>query len=257
MEGRFMSKTKIGAITFDLWDTVIIDDSDEPKREAQGLASKPVERRNLVEKFLAKHAPVSRELVDVAFNAADAAFRHVWYEQNVTWTVRDRLSVVLKGLGRELPEEEFAELIRLLEEMELQVQPDFVPGVHEAVRSLGEKYKLGVISDAIFSPGRALRELLEGEGILDCFQGFVLSDEIGCSKPDPRVFEEISRQLDVPLEEIVHIGDREPKDVDGPHNVGAKAILFTGALDRGSENTKAEAICSNYKDLEGVLESLE
>ncbi|GIT27925.1 MAG: hypothetical protein CM1200mP41_39690 [Gammaproteobacteria bacterium] len=30
----------IKAVTFDLWDTVIHDDSDEPKRAAQGLRSK-------------------------------------------------------------------------------------------------------------------------------------------------------------------------------------------------------------------------
>ncbi len=39
---------KIKAITFDLWDTVLIDDSDEPKRKAAGRATKAMERRRLV-----------------------------------------------------------------------------------------------------------------------------------------------------------------------------------------------------------------
>jgi len=38
----------IKAVTFDLWDTVIHDDSDEPKRAAQGLRSKKEERRFLL-----------------------------------------------------------------------------------------------------------------------------------------------------------------------------------------------------------------
>ena len=38
----------IKGITFDLWDTMVRDDSDEPKRAAQGLRSKKAERRHLV-----------------------------------------------------------------------------------------------------------------------------------------------------------------------------------------------------------------
>jgi hypothetical protein len=34
----------IEAITFDFWDTIAIDDSDEPKRAALGLPSKPESR---------------------------------------------------------------------------------------------------------------------------------------------------------------------------------------------------------------------
>lgn len=252
-----MSNSKpVEAVTFDLWDTIILDDSDEPKRAAQGLDPKPVERRNLVEQFLARHAPVSRREVDLAYDTTDAAFRHVWYEQGVTWTVRERLSVLLKGLGRSLPEEEFAELIRLHEEMELAVRPDLVPGAVETLRKLKGHYKLGVISDAIFSPGRALRQLLADNGILDCFEAFVFSDEIGCSKPDPRTFQSASDQLGVPLDRIVHIGDREPKDIEGPHAVGARAIFITAAVDRGAEGTQAEAVCRDFRDLETILETI-
>ena len=38
----------IKAVTFDLWDTMVVDESDEPKRAAQGLRSKRDERRHLV-----------------------------------------------------------------------------------------------------------------------------------------------------------------------------------------------------------------
>ena len=35
----------IKAVTFDLWDTIVYDDSDEARRKAQGLRSKRDERR--------------------------------------------------------------------------------------------------------------------------------------------------------------------------------------------------------------------
>lgn len=122
-----MGRVVIRAITFDLWDTVFIDDSDEPKRATKGLLPKPAERRKLVHQFLERHEPISKEQVELAYDAVDAAFHHVWYSQNITWTVRERLSVLLKALKRDLPEAEFGELVRLHEEMELAVRPDLAP----------------------------------------------------------------------------------------------------------------------------------
>lgn len=252
-----MGKAAIRAITFDLWDTVLIDDSDEPKRAAQGLAPKPVERRNLVHQFLQRHEPVSRELVEVAYDTVDAAFRQVWYGHNVTWTVRERLSVLLRGLERDLPESEFNELVRLHEEMELEVQPDLAPNITEALSRLREKYRMGVVSDAIFTPGRALRRLLAHYDVLKFFDAFVFSDEIGCAKPNTAVFEAAAGNLGVKPCEIVHIGDREPNDIEGPHAIGARAVLCTVVKDRGSKDTKADAICRDFSDLPAILQTLD
>jgi putative hydrolase of the HAD superfamily len=251
-----MNKPAIRAVTFDLWDTVFIDDSDETKRKSQGLAPKPVERRNLAQQFLARHKPISRDLIDLAYDTTDAAFHQVWYGQNVTWTVRERLSVLLKGLKRNLPESEFDELIRLHEDMELVVRPDLAPNIADALSSLQGKYKVGVISDAIFSPGRALRQLLEDYEIQKYFSSFIFSDEIGCAKPNPAMFEAAANDLGVTHAEIVHIGDRELKDIAGPQAVGARAVLCTVVKDRCSKKTKADAICSDFRDLPGILERL-
>ncbi len=251
-----MNRPAIRAITFDLWDTVFIDDSDEPKRKAQGLAPKPVERRNLIQQFLEHHEPISRESIDLVYDTTDAAFRQVWYGQNVTWTVRERLSVLLKGLKCNLPEPEFNELVRLHEDMELSVRPDLAPNVADALSSLQGKYMIGVISDAIFSPGRALRQLLADYDILKYFSSFIFSDEIGCSKPNTALFEAAAKDFNVTPNEIVHIGDRELKDIAGPHAVGARAVLCTAIKDRGSKNTKADAICSDFLNLPAIVEKL-
>lgn len=251
-----MSENSVKVITFDLWDTVFIDDSDEPKRAANGQPPKPVKRRDLVEEFLAKHEPVPRELINTAYDTTDAAFREVWYGQNITWTVRRRLSVLLKGLNRQLQEPQLTELTRLHEEMELKFRPDLAPGVADTIEKLHDKYQLAVISDAIFSPGRALRQLLEHYGLLKYFKAFAFSDEIGYAKPMPIVFETIAKELNVKLNQIVHIGDREEKDIAGPHDIGARAIFCTVVKDRGVEKTKADAICKDFKDLPDIIEKL-
>jgi putative hydrolase of the HAD superfamily len=240
-----------------LWDTVLIDDSDEPKRKAQGLEPKPVERRNLVRRFLERHEPIRAEQINVAYDTVDAAFRQVWYGQNVTWTVRQRLGVLLKSLGRNLPEPEMAELVRLHEDMELTVRPDLAVGVAEVLQNLYGKYRLGVISDAIFSPGRTLRRLLAHYNLMKFFDAFVFSDEIGFAKPDASVFEAAAEGLNVRPCDIVHIGDRELKDIEGPHAVGARAVLCTVVENRGSRRTKADAICANFADLPDILKKLD
>ena len=247
----------IKTVSFDLWDTVFIDDSDEPTRAAAGLPPKAIQRRKLVQQVLERHSPISRELVDRCYDTADAAFREVWYGQNVTWPVRVRLGVLLQGLGRKLSEDELAELVRLHEDMELEIKPDLLPGIGEALESLKGKYKMAVISDAIFSPGRALRELLRHYGLLDYFDYFVFSDEAGYSKPDPRAFHAVAKNTGCALSEIVHLGDREAKDIDGPHAVGARGILVPIAKDRGGPNSKADAVCRDYRELAAILRKLE
>ena len=220
------------------------------------MPSKPVERRNLVREFLGRHQPIADKLVDVAYDTVDAAFGQVWYAQNITWTVKERLAVLLRGLGRELPEDEFAHLIRLHEEMELAVRPDLASGIAEVLSNLQGKYRLGVISDAIFSPGRVLRQLLDDYEISRFFDAFIFSDELGYAKPVAVVFEAAAKALGVELTEIVHIGDREPKDIEGPRAVGARSIFCTVVKDRGSENTKADAICRDFNMLPQIVEDL-
>jgi len=252
-----MSKSRIRAVTFDLWDCVFVDDSDEPKRQAAGRPPKPVERRELVHRFLTSHSPIERSAVDLAYDVADAAFKKVWHDQFVTWTVAERLGVILSGLKRELPEDRFRELVRLHEEMELEFRPDPVPGVHEAVAELARRYRIGVISDAIFSPGRALRELLRGEELLDYFEVLVFSDEVGCSKPAPAIFRAAAEALGVDPAEMVHIGDRPHNDIDGAHAAGARAVLLTAVKDRGGEGAGADAVCRSYPELPALLSELE
>ncbi len=246
----------IKAITFDLWDTVFIDDSDEPKRKAAGRPTKAVERRKLVKQFIEKHQQISEDVVNAAYDAQDAAFRKTWHDCHITWTVKERLEIVLKGIGATLPENEMAELIRLHEEMELEFRPDFVPGVHEVLETLHKRYKLAVISDAIFSPGRSLRELLRDEGLLEYFSTFIFSDEVGCSKPAKRVFEVAKEDLGVAFNEIVHIGDREHNDILGPKKMGMHAILCLAALDRGSDKNCADAYFKDYNKLPNLIKNL-
>ena len=101
----------IKAVTFDLWDTMIHDDSDEAKRKAQGLRSKKAERRHLLWEALNQAEPIEAGKVALAYDVADAAFNTVWHDQFIPRTIADRLRVALTGLGRELADDAFARLV--------------------------------------------------------------------------------------------------------------------------------------------------
>lgn len=248
-----MEKRPIGAVTFDLWDCLFVDDSDEPKRKAAGLPAKRVARRDLAHEYFSRHQKITRELSDVAFDVCEGAFNKVWHDQYVTWTVRERYELLMKALGKAIPEPDLSEVIRKHETMELDYRPDPVPGAVEALRALKGAYPLVIISDAINSPGWALRELLKGAGMLECFDAFVFSDEAGRSKPAPEVFQAAAKAVGCQMCDIVHIGDRPHNDIGGPHAVGARGVLLTAAKVRPLGDHKPDAVCDNYAKLPGIL----
>ncbi len=249
--------SNIKAISFDLWDTILIDESDEPKRAAAGMLSKPKQRRQLVFEILNRDSDVTMEAIESAYMVTDAAFREIWYGRSITLDVPERMRILLKGLSCELKTTDFDELVRLHEEMEVGCPPDIVDGIEDALIAIqGAGIKIGVISDTIFSPGRCLRELLDHYGLLGYFECFVFSDEHGFSKPKASCFEAIATGLGVDVSELVHIGDRQEKDIVGPQAIGAKAILFPTIKDRGGENCTADATCHNYKNLLEIIQGL-
>ncbi len=246
----------IRAITFDLWDTMIRDDSDEPLRKARGLGTKAEDRRRILHAALERESPIAFETVATAYDVADAAFNKVWKEHHVTWTQRERLHVLLAGLGRTLPGDALDRVVAEIEEMEIDVPPEMIDGIDTALAALSKRYKLCVVSDAIVSPGRVLRRLLAHHGLEKYFDGFVFSDEIGCSKPDPRMFHAAAEQLGVDLAQMVHIGDRDHNDVKGPQALGMKAVLFTAVRDADEKTTSADAICRDHAELPAIIDRL-
>jgi putative hydrolase of the HAD superfamily len=246
----------IRAVTFDFWDTLVADDSDEPRRARMGLPTKAQSRLLLLVGEIARYHPgIQPEQIAQAFAHANERFRRAWKEEYHTPTVAQRLQDVYGYLHIERTPG-FDDIVRHVEEMELIIRPRFVDGVAETLAQLAGNYKLGIISDAIHTSGRGIRTLLAGERVLQYFRSFVFSDEAGASKPRPTVFERASAELAIPLSEIVHVGDRESNDVEGPLAVGMKAVLFTGVVDRGSATTRAHAVCDTFDQLPDVIQEL-
>ncbi|MDJ0934443.1 MAG: HAD-IA family hydrolase [Kiloniellales bacterium] len=244
------------AVSFDLWDTLVRKDSDEPKRAAQGLRSKLAERRRLVWQALNDLAPIAEDAVAAAYDGADAAFDRTRQEDFVTWTIGERLRRVLDSLGRDLPAETFAEIVKAHEEMEIAIPPDATEGIAEALGALTLRYRLCVVSDTLVSPAGTLRRLLASQGLGDFFTGFAFSDEVGQAKPHRAIFESAADQLGVEPQEMLHVGDSEDEDIEGAKALGMKAILFVGVGGSGRADTAADAVCERAADLPEIIEQL-
>ncbi|MCA9230391.1 MAG: HAD family hydrolase [Planctomycetales bacterium] len=246
----------IKAVTFDLWDTIVDDDSDEPKRAAAGLLSKKAQRRQLVFDALNACEPINKADVELAYDTAEAAFNVVWHDLHVTWTLADRLQVILRGLGRQLPQAAFDQVVDAHAAMEVDIEPNLIEGCAEALAELSSRYQLAIVSDAIVTPGSRLRDLLEKHGVKQYFSGFAFSDEVGNSKPHRAMFAAAAEQLGVSIRQMIHIGDRDHNDIQGPHALGMQAVLFTATRDVDKDHTRADAICQRYRDLPGIIDRL-
>jgi HAD superfamily hydrolase (TIGR01509 family) len=114
------------------------------------------------------------------------------------------------------------------------------PGTREALRRIGEKYTIAVISNA---DGR-IAELLAGCGIADCFRTITDSGIVGCEKPHPVIFESALRATGAKADESLYVGDVYSVDFRGATQAGMRAVLFD--------------VCGAYRD-KGLprVESLE
>ncbi len=248
----------IAAVTFDFWDTLVADDSDEAERAARGLPTKAEARAAAFAELVRAARPeLDMRRIREALDWSEAWFRRCWKREHHTPSVARRFDVGLERLGIERPAG-FDAAVATWEEMEVAVPPRLSEGVAEMLGALSGRWSVGIISDAIVSPGRSLRRILSDYGLLHYFrpEALIFSDEAGAAKPAPRVFELAAAALGAPPSALVHVGDREANDVGGPLAAGWKAVLYTGAVDRGSGETRASAVCTHHRDLPAIIAQL-
>jgi HAD superfamily hydrolase (TIGR01509 family) len=96
------------------------------------------------------------------------------------------------------------------------------PGTREALQRLGQRYPLGVISNA---DGK-IASILERCGIADCFTTTTDSGLVGYEKPHPAIFEAALRDMGSTAGQSLYVGDIYSVDYLGATRAGMQAILF-------------------------------
>jgi putative hydrolase of the HAD superfamily len=95
---------------------------------------------------------------------------------------------------------------------------------------------------------------LDKHGVLASFDHWSFSDEVGCYKPDPRIFTHALDGLGVAAERTAHVGDLRRTDVAGALAMGMTAVRYTGVFDDDSQpEPEGHHVVADHADLPRVL----
>ncbi|MFQ6073968.1 MAG: HAD family hydrolase [Candidatus Bathyarchaeia archaeon] len=166
------------------------------------------------------------------------------------------IKAVLFDLGDTLIVEEAVEG-RHLWEVTLQK----VPHVDEVLQALRQRYRLGIITNTVTSREHHVRTALRRIGLEHYFDVILTSVDVGCDKPDEKIFLKALRALDVLPEEAVMVGNRISTDIVGANRIGMKTVLFKWneryPEEAGSPSEQPTHTISSLKELPRVLSEFE
>ena len=243
----------IRAVTLDLWGTLFLD----------GPASDDRYKRPRLVGIQAALAgagiPVAAAQLDRAYVTVGHWLGRLW-QMNGDVSVREHVEVLLKALDAALPArvsaETMAALMSAYASPALMAPPAVDPGARVALETLAaEGARLAVISNTMRTPGEVVRQVLDKAGLLALFRVLTFSDECGIRKPASEIFLRTLKDLDVPPEAAVHVGDDAILDVEGARDAGMAAIQVTPD-GRAMAPVKPDAVIRHLGELPAALRRL-
>ncbi len=231
-------------ITFDYWNT-IFDSSN-------GIERNKVRKQALIDQLDEYSIPPQK--IDEMIVEIGEFFNKMWVQQQKTPNSLDMIKHIWSI--NKLPENPDKQryLQKIFEEVVLLYPPKLNPNAREVIAKLEEKYILGIVSDAGFSPGTILRSLLNTESILHYFSYFSFSDELNIAKPNIQMFNNILDKAKVKPQEALHIGDIERTDIVGAKANGMRAIKYSGddasqIYNNKSSETAADFVSNDWNEI--------
>lgn len=111
-----------------------------------------------------------------------------------------------------------------------------VPGAIETIRALAERYPISIVSNGFVS---VQYTKIERSGLRDCFNHIILSEEVGCQKPNPRIYEEALRRNGIRADQALMIGDSWYSDIYGAAEAGIDTLWIVGDGSKRKEGQHA------------------
>jgi putative hydrolase of the HAD superfamily len=226
----------VDAILFDVDETLF------DRRRAQKIVLTQMQQRL---PYLLGHA--STDKIAEAWAASDRATEnHIFNDGDIRRARDARSKIFLQELGQ-VPQDETTALVTDAY-LELYAVVDApIDGAHRAVEACRQAFRIGVVSNAY--PDVQYRKL-ETLGLRQAFSCVVLSEEFGKRKPDPTIFIEGCRLLQVEPTRCLYVGDSYANDVVGAAAAGLPCCWLnpTGAAAQGTATATFEV-----KHLDGLL----
>lgn len=236
---------QVEAVLFDLFDTLLLLESDEVYYE-------PSLRK--MHAFLAKNG------VAVSFDDFSRAYfevRDKFYSESRESLEEPhfnvRVSQTLHRLGYDFAVSNpvvVRATMAFAKEFMRHVRPD--KDAIDVLRKLHQKYKLGLVSN--FGIPECGRSLLAKFGFKGFFDVVMISGDINRRKPSPEIFRRTLRALDVSASKAVFVGDMIDLDIKGPKSIGIKAVLIERRPMKTNPDVKPDFVIKNLPELFDVLE---
>lgn len=245
----------IQAVTFDLWQTLILETPEDLRR------GKELRLERMREVLKEKGYPISPSELEEAYQAVGRKLEVIWQNQ-VDISPREQVQLLLQSLDPELPLSLGEETMRRLEEAYaspvLTITPALNDGAVETLKALEERgVKLGLICNTGRTPGGVLRIVLERLGIFHFLDALSFSNELRLRKPNPRIFIHTLDLLGVKPSQAVHIGDDLETDVAGAKRVGMFALWLRQGEDPPPAPEVADGIIGSLPEVLKVLPRLD
>jgi putative hydrolase of the HAD superfamily len=235
--------SEVRAVTFDYWNTIVRADADQASYRVRAWQ----------EEYSSVGHEVDEETIRIAFRA-------VWDEHHASWLRNEQYQAQRAGdLAVDLVARPVdpATRTRLVERFLTAGEEagftlcDGIDGALEDLRRRG--IRLGIICDVGFTPSAGLRRMLEGFGLLDHFDGWSFSDDVGWYKPAPEIFRHALDYLGSTPDTTVHIGDLRRTDVAGARGMGMTSVRYRGANDDDSPGPEGDHVLDDHAALMDAL----
>ena len=122
---------------------------------------------------------------------------------------------------------------------DMYLDPETVP----VLSKLKEGYVVGLITNWEHTP--RIYELVDELGMHDLFDSIIVSDDVACSKPDPRIFHIALERHGLKPSEAIYVGDMDV-DVQGALAAGLKPVLIQRIDSNGTWDPYSDKKETNY-----------
>ena len=224
----------IEAVTFDYWETLVSEGAGIDAEEDGSMRSRQLRAWSAI--LHEAGFPLDDVAIEQAFTHNWEVFHERW-RANVQYGSKEATPTMCGFLGIDPPAEVVAALVRSFDEVGRDAPLQLAPGAEECLRTLkASGVRIGIICDVGMTNSPTLRARLEGFGVLDLFDHWSFSDEVGCFKPFPAVFRHAMAGLgmDDPARQA-HVGDGRRTDMAGARAMGMTTIRYTFFNDAPAE----------------------